>query len=453
MQLQPDFLPPEPTTEAPPTHFPSDQPLPSLSQEPSKSTPGENNPGSAFAVDPLAELGSGVKSLTPTADLNISSATTGSNDPFASFGSFPTVSKSGGAISTSDSAPLPAPNSADPLSSLGALGGGSSGFASDPFPGLSSVSFPAQTSVAASKTETSISDTASTGKPIETGISETATGKPIETLTDISHPADSGSSVLNEDPFANLNSDSSQFGTDWGVSTSSSKPSPPSESLNKSDTGDKAAKPDPYAAFSGLADENPFPSDPFAGSDALGNDGTSGDNAVTSSGNMFGNTLNTQVQPNDSKADPYAAFAELGVSSDTSAPGTNFPAPPADMLAAVEKDALQSDLPGLGNIAETSKPASSNADFSIQTSTIDPFQGLGTTLSGQAQTTVAAETDLFSSLNPSTESTPPPLPTKQGPQRPAPLPSLKRSESKTEDSPAGDKDVRFCKIIAHIIYR
>ena len=374
LQLQQDYLPPEPTTEAPPTHFPSDQQSP-LPHDPLKSTPSENNPGSALSLDPIAELGSDLKSLTLTADLNIGSATTGSSDPFANLGSFTTVSKSSEAVSPSVTVSQTAPNSLDPLSNLVSLGG-SNAFAADPFPDLSSATFPAPTNEM--KTEAS---------------------------------------------------------------------------LSKLDIGEKAANPDPYAAFSGLSEENPFPSDPFAGSDEFGNDGTSGNNGVTSSGDMFGNTSNTAVELNDNKTDPYAAFAELGGLNEASAPGAHFPAPPTDMFASVEKDALQSDLPVLTNIAENSQPSSSSVDFSIQTTASDPFSSFNTVLSGQTSATAATTSELFSTVSSPSDSTPPPLPTKQGPQRPAPPPSLKRSVSKTEDSPDGDSYVRFYAIIAHSISR
>ena len=374
LQLQQDYLPPEPTTEAPPTHFPSDQQSP-LPHDPLKSTPGENNPGSGLTLDPMAELGSDLKSLTPTDDLNMGSATTASSDPFANFGSLASASKSSEAVSPSATISQTAPNSLDPLSNLGSLGG-SSAFAADPFPDLSSATFPSPANEM--KTETS---------------------------------------------------------------------------LSKLDIGEKAANPDPYAAFSGLSEENLFPSDPFAGSEAFGNDGKLGNSAVTSSGNMFGSTSDSVVQPHDNKADPYAAFAGLGVSNETSVSGTDFPAPPSDMFASVEKDALQSDLPVLTNIAEISQPSSSSVDFSIQTTASDPFSSFNTVLSGQTSATAATTSELFSAVSSPSDSTPPPLPTKQGPQRPAPPPSLKRSGSKTEDSPDDDSNVRVYTVIAHIISR
>ena len=436
MQLQ-DSLPPEPSTDSPSNHFAFEQSGSSFPRDQFKDTLGDSNHDSAFTLDPTAELSSEIKSLTPTADFNKDSATAGSGDPFAEFGSLKSVS--GESVSSSDPGSQTAVKSLGPLSDLGSLSGaisvpacGSSLLTTDPFPDLSTAAFPAPSGGVPANSESS--------KPVTPG-----PDKPGETSTDV---ANAESSPFKDDTFANRTSGSSQLDTDWEVINPSPKPRTQSKTLSKPD---KATKSDPSAAFGGVSDDSPFPSDPFAGSDAFGNDQTISNVSSTQSSNTFTSTTDTAVQPHDNKADPYAAFAELEVSKETTVPGSDFPAPPTDWFASVEKDALTSDSPVLSNLTDKSQPSGANVDFSIQTTAADPFSSLSSDLSGQTLTSAPVTTDLFSTISSLNDSEPPPLPKKQGPQRPAPPPSLKRSTSKLEDNLDGDSSttVRFYTVIAH----
>ena len=331
----------------------------------------------------------------------------------------------------------------------------------DPLASMASLSFPAPSNLTeASGCSTSLTDNgmlASVAKASELALAtEASLPAPVEPSSGDKKSGIVVSSPFSDDPFADMNMSSGAFSDSAAALNASSTANIPiSSNSNMPPSKVETAKSDdPFADLgSTTLGDNPFPSDPFAGSDVFSGDQSFSANSAVMSG--LGEVNKDSGATIDNAGDRYAAFADFGETPQSTLHTAGLPSPPSDWFASVEKDALTSDHSDFGALTGNSQMTHTNVDFSIQTSVSGP---LSPTSSEVSQLNAA-----FGSTVPSTSSgTPVPLPTttdlsggskppalpkKQGPPRPRP-PSISRSVSKDESGTGQENqnkpDVRAC---------
>ena len=416
--------------------------------------------------DPFASLGSVMMSAqtaeitldqaTPQAStnsVNISSdlAHSGSN-PFPAE-SFSDLSSSSLFQTNLDNPKFNTPSLDKPLDTVAEFGKiGSDPMKDDLFTDMASVSFPTPANAAGANIGFSQSSTPASVEPSDTeGKFGNVEPNPIA-----------------DDPFADLDSNSAfPKNLSENLNASSKADTPASGSSNATpqketlgNESNKTAKSDDsFADFGTQLNDNPFPSDPFAETNVdpfAGPDVFGTDQAVSSSSmsnlDLSGNAVGAVSSPDD-KTDRYAAFAAFEDTQQPSDQAADFPAPPTNWFASVEKNALTSDHSDLVGLTGVPQLPKTSVEFSIQTSvsvsiaSASPEMSLQGAASGNTAPNTSMDTSvLFSSttgqLN---DSEPPSLPKKHGPPRPPPV---KRSTSKVDDSAGEDtknkSDVRSC---------
>ena len=470
--------------------------------------PGQND--SPFPDDPFKESsinpGPGAISFTPTVDHSTefkapTSLVASSGDPFGNLGSLmlppqtdvaalvtaqtpaSTVATSG--LDHNSSSPFPADPFADltatpgemtnqdipeskippfsrPLDNVDGIGKiDSIPVNEDSLASMASLSFPAPSNLTeASGGSTSLTDTGmldSVAKASSLALAfEASTPAPVEPSSGDKKSEIVGSSPFSDDPFADMNMSSGAFlDSAAALNASSTANIPISSNSNMSPLKVEAAKSDdPFADLGGTKlGDNPFPSDPFAGSDVFSSDLSFNANSAVMSG--LGEVNKDSGATTDNTGDRYAAFADFGETPQSTVHTAGLPSPPSDWFASVEKDALTSDQSDHLALTGGSQMTHTKVDFSIQTSDSGPlsptssevsqlnatFGGIVPSTSNGTSVPLPTTTDL------SGGSKPPALPKKQGPPRPRP-PSISRSVSKDE-SGAGQEnqnkpDVRSC---------
>ena len=330
----------------------------------------------------------------------------------------------------------------------------------DPLASMASLSFPAPSNL----TEANVGSTSLTFTGMLASVAK-ASSLALATEASIPAPVEPsddnkseivGSSPFSDDPFADMNMSSGAFShSAAALNASSTANIPISSTSNMPPLKVETAKSDdPFAELGGTKlGDNPFPSDPFAGSDVFSGDQSFSANSAVMSGLDEVNKDSGATTVN--AGDRYAAFADFGGTPQSTVHTAGLPSPPSDWFTSVEKDALTSDHSDFGALTGNSQMTHTKVDFSIQTSDSGPFSPTSSEVSqlnaGSGSTVPSTSSGTSFSLptttNLSSDSKPPALPKKQGPPRPRP-PSISRSVSKDE-SGAGQEnknkpDVRAC---------
>ena len=391
---------------------------------------------------------------TPPTSVTTSSAGLGNNssspfpaDPFAD------LTATSGEMTNQDIPESKIPPLNKPLDMIDGIGKvESSPVSEDPLASMASLSFPAPSNLTkASGGSTSLTDTgmlasvakASIPAPVEPSFGD----KKFEIV---------GSSPFSDDPFPDMNMSSGAFpDSAAALNASSTANIPVSSNSNMPPLKVEAAKSDdPFADLGATTlGDNPFPSDPFAGSDVFSGDQSFSANSAVMSG--LGEVNKVSGATTDNAGDRYAAFADFGETPQSTAHTAGLPSPPSDWFASVEKDALTSDHSDFGALTGNSQMTHTKVDFSIQTSDSGPLSPTSSEVSqlnaafGSTMPSTSSGTSvpLSTTTGLSGGSKPPALPKKQGPPRPRP-PSISRSVSKDESGAVQENqnkpDVRSC---------
>ena len=394
--------------------------------------------------------------ITPSSGLDTNSSSPFPADPFADLTATP------GEMTNQDIPESKIPYLSKPLDMIDGIGKvDSTPVSEDPLASMASLSFPTPSNLTeANVGSTSLTDTGMLGSVAKASplalATESSIPAPVEPSSGDKKSEIMGSSPFSDDPFADMNMSSGAFlDSAAALNASSTAKIPISSNSNMPPLKVETAKSDdPFADLGGTKlGDNPFPSDPFAGSDVFSGDQSFSANSAVMSG--LGEVNKVSGATTDNAGDRYAAFADFGETPQSTVHTAGLPSPPSDWFASVEKDALTSDHSDFGALTSGSQMVHTNVDFSIQTLVSGPLSptssevsqlnaAFGSTVSSTSSGTsvpLPTTTDLSSG------SKPPALPKKQGPPRPRP-PSISRSVSKDE-SGAGQEnqnkpDVRTC---------